>query len=331
MKKLITLLILFVGMVSTASAAKLYVCLKAETYFFPNDNARIMAHLWGATGADVKMTKELKYGEIWYSVELSGNTNVCIVRQNPNYGTDTSIDFTNGVWAKTGDITGLSTTEDTYGELWYDSSKKTYGVEKGISNRPKTQWDGLACRNTIDEWTVASTNMETSDYNTFTRTFTKAEVSDASLKAGDKFYFHFKHTRNILFDVDGNFRNGWKEIHASSDTEMSYGNSTETVSQENTESGSSWYVTIPSYDYEKIVFTAKYYNDNGTYKWKISADAYVTKTVNGNYQYATLGCPVPLEIVEANSVSAYPLTANASNGKISKGAAITTIPAEYHW
>ena len=328
MKKLITLLLVLTGCVMTANAKKLYVCLKAgETDFFPNANARIIAHLWGATGDDVKMIKELKYGEIWYSVELNGNTNVVIVRQDPNYGNDTSIDFKDGVWAKTGDITGLSTTNDTYGELWYDSSKKTYGVDTSTGNRPKTQWDGLACRNTIDGWTVASTNMETSDNNTFTRTFTKAEVSAGSLNAGDKFYFHFKHTRSILFDVDGNVRNGWQEIHTPSDTEMKYGNNPETVSQTNVESGNSWYVIIPAYDYEKIVFTAQYYNNNGTYKWKISADAYITKTVSGTNKYATLGCSVPLEIIEANSVTAHPLTANASTGKITKGSAFTQIPA----
>ena len=326
MKKLVTLILVLAGIVGSASATKLYVWLNSGTLYFPNDNARIMAHLWeGGTTTDVEMTKEIMYGYIWYSCELNGNTKAIIVRQNPSCGTSTSIDWDNGVWARTGDVTGLSTENTNYGELWYDDGSKTYGVYTGASTRP--EWHGLCTRSSIDGWDGYTNNMDSDDNNTFTRTYTKSDITAKELSAGDKLYFKFKHVENVLVDESGTSKNTWTEIHPSADTELAFGNYTDITQQASGESNKTWFVYVPSYDYEKIVLTASYIKVDGDYKWQVSADAYVTKTVNGEYQYATLGCPVPLEIVEDNSVTAYPLTANASTGKITKGSAITTIPA----
>ena len=91
----------------------------------------------------------------------------------------------------------------------------------------------------------------------------------------------------------------------------------------------SWKISKPSYTFEKVVITATYkpFNDDDFGQWEVSADAYITKEVSKDNQYATLGCSVPLEIVEANGVTAHPLTANASTGIITKGDAISVIPS----
>lgn len=309
------------------SATKLYVYIAESASIYPAANARIMAHLWnGGTTCDVEMDKEAKYGYLWYSCELNGNTKAIIVRQNPEYGSSTSIDWDN-LWARTLDINDLSTSEDNYGELWYNTNSKEYGVWTGTSVRPGTGWTGLACRNSIDLWSISTNNMESTDNNCFTRTFTKADIDAANLKAGDKFYFKFKHIENIIFDESCNHKNTWTEIHPTEDTQINFSEIIDNTYQASGESNKTWYVLVPSYSYEKIVFTANYVKDGSSYKWKVSADAYITKTITAANEYATLGCSVPLEIVEANGVTAHPLTANASTGKITKGDAITEIPA----
>lgn len=318
-------MLVLLGGVMQMSATKLYVYIAESASIYPAANARIMAHLWnGGTECDVEMNKEAKYGYLWYSCELNGNTKAIIVRQDPNYGTSTSINWDH-LWARTLDIEGLSNSEDNYGELWYNTETEKYGVWTGTSVRPGTGWTGLACRNSIDLWSISTNNMESTDNNCFTRTFTKAEIDAANLKAGDKFYFKFKHIENIIFDESCNHKNTWTEIHPTEDTQINFSEIIDETYQASGESNKTWYVLVPSYSYEKIVFTANYVKDGSSYKWEVSADAYITKTVSGDNEYATLGCSVPLEIVDANGVTAYPLTANASTGLITKGTPTTTI------
>ena len=108
---------------------------------------------------------------------------------------------------------------------------------------------------------------------------------------------------------------------------MPFGTSTTgTFKQDWKEGGSSWYFTVPSYDFEKVVITAEYVYYGGGYKWQISTDAYITKTVSGANKYATFGCPVPLE-VEESFVPAWTLTADAASGKITKKMQVSMIPA----
>ena len=97
-----------------------------------------------------------------------------------------------------------------------------------------------------------------------------------------------------------------------------------------------WYfvVTIPSYDYEKIVITAEYDSNidcssyDGSQPWRISADAYISKTITAANEYATLGCSVPLDITSLpTGVTAYTVTADATTKKISKAVKTTALAA----
>ena len=56
------------------------------------------------------------------------------------------------------------------------------------------------------------------------------------------------------------------------------------------------------------------------YKWVVRADAYISKTVSRDNQYATIGAPVPLDlsVVAESGVTAYTLAANASTAVITK-------------
>ena len=56
------------------------------------------------------------------------------------------------------------------------------------------------------------------------------------------------------------------------------------------------------------------------YKWVVRADAYISKTVSDDNQYATIGAPVPLDlsVVAESGVTAYTLAANASTAVITK-------------
>ena len=321
MKKLLLLLLVFTGMVSTASAVKLNLHLQSNSFFVPNDNARLMAHIYnGGTEADVEMTKEFKYGNIWYSCELNGNTKVIVVRQNPSYGTSTSINWDNGnyssdiVWARTDEVSDLSTTEDIYSELWYSSSDKKLGI---YNDNIQPAWSGLIIRDSKVGWDGNSANMETTDNNTFTKTYTKAEIESVA-SAGTQFLFHFKHVNNVYFDESGTNRSGqWKEIHASSDTEMSLGSSTDVTTQNNENSGNSWYVTVPDYNYEKMVFTADYVKDGSSYKWVISADAYISKTISSE-GIATFGSAANVDLSKA-----VPALTSAKKGKVESNGKIT--------
>lgn len=325
MKKLLTLLLAVAGMVTTASATKLYVYLTQGASTFPNGNARIMAQLWNNNGDDVKqleMTKEIKYGKIWYSCELDGRTKALILRQNPAYGSSTQIVWNsneNGnqaVWNQTSDITGLSTVKDNFGNIYYDGGN--FGVWMDNSESPitpATRWTGLAIRSSKEGWDGYVANTSTEDGNTFTKTYTKAEI-ESVCATGTKFYFKFKHVEGIDYDESGSLASGqWKEIHVSSDTELPFGTSTDETVQTEAESGKSWYIIVPSYDYDKIVFTAAYVNEGGSYKWVISADAYIKKTISAE-GIATFGSAAPVDFTNVTGLT-------AQKGKVGNDSKIT--------
>lgn len=285
------------------SAAKLYVYLKGESSNFLAYNPYVVAKLEDKAGSssskEVEMTKEVKYGEIWYSCDLEGYTKATILRKNPNNHSE--------IWNDLGAISSLSTTDNTYGELWYDSSQGKYGVWTGTSKRPRTAWSGLCIRSSKEGWSNIDSNT-TKDGDTFTKVYTKAEVTSV-ISAGNNFYFRFRHVDAIEYDeTEAKRNNEYTQIQVENDTELPFGTSTTgTHKQDWQNDGKSWYFVVPSYDFEKIVLTAQYVNESG-YKWKISADAYISKTVVNN-DYSTLGCSVPLDITSLPSgVKAYTLS-----------------------
>lgn len=110
---------------------------------------------------------------------------------------------------------------------------------------------------------------------------------------------------------------------ASQDLVLNYGDVASTSAYFNTAESTnySWKLTKPSYDFEKVIITAVYNpfaTNDGT--WKVSADAYISKTVSATYDYATFGTSVPVDLsgVAAEGVTAYSVTANATTGKVTK-------------
>ena len=95
----------------------------------------------------------------------------------------------------------------------------------------------------------------------------------------------------------------------------------------------SWKLIKPSYAFEKVRITATYdpFFDavDGNGQWDVKADAYISKTVNKAQKWATLGCDgaaLDLSGLAAKSITAYPLTVS-SKGVITKGTPITGVLA----
>lgn len=87
----------------------------------------------------------------------------------------------------------------------------------------------------------------------------------------------------------------------------------------------SWKITYPSYPFDHFTIGLAYDLTNN--QWEVSADAYISKTVSGTNEYATLGSIVPLDITELPSgVTAYTLSVT-EKGKINKAAKSTTLLA----
>lgn len=313
MKKLITLLLVLTGYVCTASATKLYVNVDNLDAWWFNDNATLNFYSFDSDNESDKtdwdyqnsVNPTFMYGGRWYIYEMPTNHDRAIVRRWVN----------SGVANQTYDIT---VEEDSYIYLKSGDDKLSWDVVSSPA------WTGLCVRSSVDGYEGYVNNMDCSNnYNTFTKTYNKSDFGEATT-----FWFRLKHIENVKFGENGTWYNTWTQVGpTSNDTPMSFASTITTQNQFSDDTGNNWQITLPTYDYEKIVLTVNYINEDGSYKWEVSADAYITKTVSGTNKYATLGCSVPLEIVEANSVTAYPLTANASTGKITKGEAITTIPA----
>lgn len=83
-------------------------------------------------------------------------------------------------------------------------------------------------------------------------------------------------------------------------------------------SNKSWSFSKPSFDYEKIRFSLEYNPTTGTFI--VTPNAFISKTVSGENEYATLGAPVALDLSNLGDVQAYTLTADAATGKITKTA-----------
>jgi len=320
-KLLLTFLVALTG-VMTASAAKLYVWLNENASSFLNSNPRVMVWRWNTEndGEAVEMEREFKYGFCWFSCELNDKTNAIIVRQNPDYGTSTSIDWNtndnnNKVWNEVlvSNTGWLNTSEDNYVELWWHTTDNYFGASQS-SERPKTGWSGLCVRSSVDGFTGYENNMVCSNgNNTFTKEYKKADFGESST-----FTFRLKHIENVIYGEDGTRFNNWTQIGPSSDnTVLDVPSTISTVNQFYDATTNNWQIVLPTYDYEKIVITADYVSNNGAYEWNVSADAYIAKTVTAENQYATFGATVPVDLSSISGVTAYTATADASTGKVS--------------
>lgn len=310
MKKLITLLLVLTGMISTASA----------TDYIVSGNSALTKnnHEWWYEDNDNKLQETSSGSGIYYltvkNCYLTGQTKEKFkIKTNENNFAHSWP--TSDYWitvAATGnyDITYIFVESNGYVRaIVAPQLKWTKGENKDGGNwndwhSPNEQFtnDGLTWYKDIPA-SKLSTPEEVVNYRIMLPSGSVSRESTSTSSGNDKF---------------------WQIFPTSDATSIAFGTSTTTYNYQDTYTTYSWSLTAPSYDFEKIRIWLTY--DPTDDDWEIGADAYITKTVSGTNKYATLGCSVPLEIVEANDVTAYPLTANASTGKITKGDAITTIP-----
>lgn len=312
------MLVLLGGVMQVSATKRIWVDLSSSNNNWTTANAITAIHYAGKNFDNdyTPMTIVYMYGKKWCYYDVDDNvTLVVLKRYNPNN--------TSEFWNKTQDIT------------WSDSNDKYIKIGNAsndvfsVTNIDAPSWNNIVMRNNYISgesggWTNWQHNT-IKDGDVFSYELTKAEIDSKSYLKDQGLRFRFHHGDKVKYDDCGTDKGDkYPEIApkvaggvaAPFDTDI-----TDYCQDEN--SGNYWQVTLPDYDYEKLVFVADY----STHSWKIRVDAYITKEVSGTNEYATLGCSVPLEIVEANGVTAYPLTANASTGKITKGDAITVIPA----
>lgn len=311
MKKLITLLLVLTGYVMTATAQKFYFGLEIAGI----SSSSVKVYRYGATGADswsspAAATDEgLKFGRHWYSVDLNGQPNA-IVRVGAN--DDDSSD----------DIEGINTSK-----YYYVSSDKTGGSSNsrynvGTVDNPFV-WQHMRFLSNITGYSETDDNTDNPSDNKFTYELSKATIGENSYV-----YFRFRQGDFVPLKDDGSSLRNYAHIHPQSNNAVIDIPGSSTSYYQAASTDWVWKVSVPSYDYEKIVFTAQYVNESG-YKWKISADAYISKTVYKANKYATLGCDgaaLDLSGLAAKNITAYPLTVTAV-GKIAKGDAITGVLA----
>lgn len=319
MKKLLLLCLVLLGGVMQVSATKrIWVDLSSSNNNWTAANAITAIHYAGKDMSDyTPMTIVYMYGKKWCYYDVDDNvTPVVLKRYNPNN--------TSQYWNQTQNIT-WSDSNDKYIKI--DNPRQ--GVFTGI-NIDAPSWNYIVMRNNYisgesGDWTNYQHNTY-KDGDVFSYELTKAQIDSKSYLKDQGLRFRFHHGDKVKYDDCGTDKgdNKYPEIApkvaggvaAPFDTDI-------TDYYQDVNSGNYWQVTLPDYDYEKLVFVADY----STHSWKIRVDAYITKEVSGTNEYATLGCSVPLEIIESNGVTAHPLTANASTGKITKGDAISVIPS----
>ena len=293
------------GGVTQVKATKLYVNVDNVSWWF-GDDAKLDMYSWQNedisvnTGWDnhIIISPTYMYGGRWYVYEMPTGHDRAIVRRNVGGN------FYNQTW----DIT----VSDDYYIYLKDNNEAKLGWDEVSA----PTWNGLCIRSSVDGYEGYTNNMECSDgNNTFTKAYTKAEFGDATY-----FYFRLKHIENVKFGEDGTFFDTWTQVGpTTNDTPMALATTLTTTNQFSDATYNNWQITLPTYNYEKIVITAKYIYDEG-YKWKVSADAYISKTVSGTYHYATLGAPTatPLDLsgLAAKGIVAYTAEANTSTKKV---------------
>lgn len=284
-----TLLILAVmaGMV-TASAAKLYVNttnVKNENQVSWWTNVRIYAYNsdtdnngWNYSETGVVSSTTTLFGKQWYVFDLGSYSNAIV----QCFKSDD-----HSITDQSTDITNI--TNDRFVLL---ANEKDNG---------KWKWyeDGYAFRsNVLNNWSAKTCNMTVVDNNTLSYTLTKTAVDESGV---DKIWFRILNQEGQIYPkADG--------------TTLSLGESTSDYYNNWDDTKWSFGIEKPSFDYEKIVVTASL---SGT-TWTIKADAFISKTVSGENEYATLGAPVALDLSNLGVVQAYTLTADAATGKITK-------------
>ena len=298
MKKFITLLLVLTGMVSTASAAKLYIenadptnWTDIDVYAWEEAETVTNHNEWG-TDHDALSTVEL-YGTTWYVFEMTNNWNRAIVRgQSANWNNvkTSNLVVENDLYITVG---------GSQGNVYVYQRNYSYPVFRGDLD---------------NNWDSNIENAEKKDAFTFYKEYDKSTIDSwATANSRTDFCFRFKAGYSTVASF-------WPQIYPDAvNTSLGIG-ATLLNAYENTDNTyNCWQVTIPSYSYDKIRLTAAYRKVNGNWKWQISADAYFSKSITAANEYATFGTTVPVDLSKLpENVTAYTVTADASTGRITK-------------
>jgi len=290
-KKTILMLLVLVGGVMQAGATTLHVGMEnnytGDVYVYRFGGTS--ADNWDSMGDGQKATFDaIKYGRRWYTIDMNENSKAVVRWDN---------------WSKqTYDVSDISG-DDYY--IYISTNSGTDGkYYAGQLDNPF--WTGLYFMNSVDNnWTSSVTNNMTVslDKNEFTYEFSRSQLSNVS-----SIYFRFKHVENVYFCEDGVYKNDWTQLYPETNNTL-VSIATPITEYHQGVSDNSWELNIPSYDFTKIVITAKYYNENG-YRWKITADAYISPLLSK--EYGTFSVAVPLDFSKATGLTAY--YASAVNG-----------------
>ena len=308
MKKLITLLIVLICCVCTGGATTLHIGMEYNTtgdvyvFKFGKDSGN---DDWDSMGDDHKATFQyVKYGRRWYTYDI-GDFPKAIVR------------FDN--WTKqTVDIENISG-DDVY---VYVSTTQT-GDKYNAGVLQSEGWQTIKISNDVDgKWDDDAEEMTKIDDNTFTYTLTKEKITAANKS---QIYFRFKLADGVFFVGDYYWNDHYYRIgsndeengNVSIEIASSITNNSYTTNQEK-----NWYVTVPTYVYEKLVFTIQDVTngsrfDNST--WKVTVDAYISKSISA-VGVATFGSEA-----DVNFEGVAGLT--AKKGKVGTDGKITWTPA----
>ena len=317
-------MLVLMGMVDISSATTLHIGVE---FNFTGD---IYVHRFGGTNEDTwqstltdthKATYDkVIYGRRWYTVDMNGQ-NSAVIRWN------------NSEDRQSNNLTGISTTDtDVYAYL--NSSNQAGLLSNAYS------WNYMTFRQNIidkdgndgDTWSYQDDNSTSHpDGDTFTFELTKAQI-DASPHKVEGIRFRLRHGDMVYFNDAGSYINNRPQIYPTSPTldngrgqtygeALSIAGNTSTYYQNADVTDYYWQINIPSYDYEKIVITAKYVNESG-YKWKISADAYIAKTITAVGK-ATFGSGADVDFSGVAGLTAEKAKVNTTTGKITYTTATT--------
>lgn len=263
---------------------------------------------WDSMGDSQKATLEGNaYGRRWYSIDMNGNNKATVRFDSWN---KQSVDVEN--------ISG----DDCYIYLSTETTNSKYNA--GIL--ASKGWQNMKFSNDVDgQWDDDAPECTKVDDNTFTYTLTKAQITQAqSAKSGmTAIYFRYKLANGVFFVGDYYWNDHYYRIgsndasnsNVSINIAESITNNSYTTNQEK-----SWYVSIPSYDYEKLVFTIQDVTSGtqfGNSTWKVTVDAYISKTI-GTDGVATFGSAANVDFSKAE-----PALTSAKKGKVQSNGTIT--------
>ncbi len=336
MKKLLLLLLVFTGMVSTASATKrIWLNLTETNSDWTKDNSVTCIHYAGMDwNTHTPMTTIYMYGKKWCYYDVDDNISLVVLKRCGGSP------LTYWDW-QSADIS-WSGTADLYVKLTGADSK----IAATTLSAPT--WNNVVFRQNIIDWQgnngitwsdVDMHNTSHPDGDTFIFELSKAQINASSNKdQGIRFRLYNKDYVN--FDDAGNAVNGNPQIYPTATTlddgeghtygaQLNIANNTSTYYQNTTTTNWYWQINIPSYDYEKIVITAKYVNESG-YKWKVSADAYISKTLlvsEGETYYGTFGSEADVDFTNVTDLTAQKITAASLATGVLSPATATTLKA----